>query len=109
MTKLGCWLGRRECSSRDHKDPVHERKLRASSFRVVENDSQRIPMAGSYAAYTMAQVDTVWPAGSLNRSVTDRENHSVTLLQSDDLGAGLHPRPLFRQHKLSAGEVLAWT
>ena len=83
-------------------------KLRSCSFGVMENDSKRMPLAGSDAAYTMAQVDTVWPARSLHRPVTDREDHAVSLLQSDDLCAGLHSRSLFRQDELPAGEFLTW-
>ena len=34
------------------------------------------------------------------------EDYPITLLQSDNLRAGLHARPLFGKHELPAGEIL---
>ena len=65
-------------------------------------------MAGTKPAYAVTQVHTVWPARALHRSMMHREDHPVSLLQFDDLRAGLHARPLFRQDELATGEVLAW-
>ena len=82
--------------------------LQLSSFRVVKDDSKRMPVTGLYAAHTVTQVDTIWSSCSLHGSVADRENHAVSLFQSDDLRAGLHAGALLRQNELAAGEILAW-
>jgi hypothetical protein len=74
----------------------------------VEDDSKRMPVAGTQPAYAVAEVDPIWPACPLHRSVMPGEDHAVSSPQLDNLCAGLHARPLFRQYELTPGEVLAW-
>jgi hypothetical protein len=67
-----------------------------------------MPVAGTQSAYTVAEVDAIRPACALHRSVMHGEDHAVSLLQLDNLRAGLHARPLLRQYELTPGEVLTW-
>jgi hypothetical protein len=43
----------------------------------------------------VAEVDPVRAARALNGTVMDRENHAISLIQSNRLRPRLHPRPLF--------------
>ena len=59
-------------------------------------------------ADAVSKVDTVDTPGSLDGTVADREDHTVTKTKRHDLGSRLHPWPLLGQHKLTAGEVCVW-
>ena len=53
----------------------------------------------------MSEVDPVYAASALNRTMVNGEDHSVALPQRHDLGARLHAGTLLGQHELAAGEV----
>ena len=54
----------------------------------------------------MSKVHAVDTTGSLDGTVADREDHTVTAMKRHDLGSRLHPRPLLGQHKLTARIIL---
>ena len=59
-------------------------------------------------ADAVSKVHAVDTPGSLDGTVADREDHTVTATKWHDLGSGLHPWPLLSQHKLTASEVCVW-
>ena len=75
------------------------------SLRVVEDDAERVAVAGAHAAHAVAHVDAVDAARALHRAVVHREDHRLALPQRHDLGARLHARALLGQHELAAGEI----
>ena len=66
-------------------------------------------MSAAQPADAMAHVDAVDTAGSLRRTVMNGEGYGIALVERHHLGPRLHARPLFRQHELTTGEVLAWS
>ena len=76
-----------------------------SSLAIME-DAKCIATVGMQSTYAMAQINPIGPACPLKGSVTHSEDHPVSLLQSDNLCAGLHARALFGKHELAAGEIL---
>lgn len=75
------------------------------SRRVVEDDADRVTIPRAHAADTMPEVDPIHPARALDRALMDGEDDRIPLPKGHDLGAGLHARPLFREHELAAREV----
>ena len=55
----------------------------------------------------MAKIHPICPLGSLDRTMTDREGHAITLLKGHHLSPRLHPRPLFGQDEFAPSKVLA--
>ncbi len=53
---------------------------------------------------TFNAMDALRPA---HRALVHRKDHRLPLFQRHNLRPRLHPRPLFRQHELAAGEILA--
>ena len=76
--------------------------------RVVEDDPDGVPHAGSDTAYTVSEVHAVFALRALHWPMMDCEGHSITLQKRYDLGAALHTRTLLGQDKLTACEALAW-
>src|SRR5215468_9007459 len=64
-----------------------------------------MPLAGTQAADTVTHVHTVCSTSSFNRPMMHCESDTVSLAQRHDFRAGLHPRSLLGEHKLSASEV----
>src|SRR6185437_14388637 len=96
---MACATDPRECGNA--APPV------ASSFRVVKNHSQRVPIPAAHTADAMPQIDSIHAARSLYGTIVDRENHCVPLLQRHDFGAGLHPGSLLGHDELTSGEITA--
>ena len=72
----------------------------------MKDDSKGMPFSTVQATDTVAQRDPVIATNAFDRSLIDSKDHRVALFQSYDLGARLHPRALFGQHKLAAGEIM---
>jgi hypothetical protein len=70
----------------------------------MEDDADGVAHSGADTADAMPEIDPALAA--LNGPIMDGERHGVALAQRNDLGAALHPRPLFGQHELTAREVL---
>src|SRR5262245_60656923 len=60
---------------------------RACSHGVVEDDTERIALAGAYPAHAMAQVDAIHAACALHRPMMDREDHAFSLAERHYLSA----------------------
>ena len=74
--------------------------------RVVEDDPDGVPHAGSDTAYTVSEVHAVFALRALHWPMMDCEGHSITLQKRYDLGAALHTRTLLGQYKLSASKIM---
>jgi hypothetical protein len=53
----------------------------------------------------MTHVDAICAPRASDRTVAYREDHALSLFESDDLGPRLHPRPLLGQDEFAAREV----
>ena len=78
-------------------------------FRVVKDHTDGVATTRSQAADAMSKVDTVDTACSLDGTVADREDHTVTVTKRHDLGSRLHLWALLGQDKLTAREVCIWS
>jgi hypothetical protein len=56
---------------------------RASSSRVVKNDTGSVAVARANTAHAMPQVYTVRTTRALHRAVMDRDHRSVALMQQN--------------------------
>lgn len=79
----------------------------AESFGIVKDDAERMPVAGTHTAHPMAQVDAIGSSSALHRSMVNREDDAIPLVERHDFGARLHTWPLFREHEFAAGEALS--
>src|SRR5580700_3693383 len=75
--------------------------------RIVEDDPDGVPHAGSNAAHAVAKIHAIVAPRSFHWAVMDCEGHSVTLPKWYNLRTALHTRPLFGQDELATCEVLA--
>src|SRR3954467_1984035 len=75
---------------------------------IVEDHAQGMAMAGVQPAHAVTQGHSIVAARALLRPAIDREYHCIALPERHYLGSRLHARALLDQHKLAAGEVLAW-
>ena len=80
-------------------------KLGLSS--VVEDDSERMPVARANATYTVAEVYTIDVLCTLDRTVMNCKDDPIALTKWYDDRPRLHARPLLRQHKFAASEISA--
>ncbi len=71
----------------------------------MENDPDRVALAGAHAADAVAHIDTVAALAPLNRPVVDGKGNRVSLLERNRLDPALHSGPLLGQYELAAGEV----
>jgi hypothetical protein len=72
---------------------------------VVENDAGCVALPRAQAANAVPQVDPVGAPRPLNRAMVHGKRYSIPLAQGYYLRSRLHPRTLFREHKLAAGEI----
>ena len=72
----------------------------------MEDDADGVAHSGTDTADAMPEIDPVVALTALNGPIMDGERYGIALAQRDDLGAALHPGPLFGQHELTAREVL---
>src|SRR5260370_12493767 len=72
---------------------------------IVEYDAERVTLARPQAADAVAHCHPVRSAGAFDRSMVDREDHRLALLQRHDFAPRLRPRPLFDEQELAAGKV----
>ena len=72
----------------------------------MEDDPERVALPRAQPADPVAHVDAIAAARPLHRAVVDREGERIALPQRDDLGPALHPRALFGEDELAAGEIL---
>ena len=77
-------------------------------FRVVKDNSNRVPHSGPDAADPVTKVHAVGSLRSPHWPIMDCEGYSITLLKWYDLGTTLHARPLFGQDELATRKVLSW-
>src|SRR5262245_58719211 len=75
------------------------------SFRVMEDDAERMPSPRPQAAYAVSHVDAVVPPRAPDRSLVHGEDHALPLAKGDDLDTRLHARPLLGQDELAPREV----
>src|SRR5262249_31209802 len=80
---------------------VHIERL----LRVVKDNADRMAHTAADAADAVAEIDPISAFRSLYRPVVYREGNRIAFTQRDYFGPALHPRTLFSQDKLSAGEV----
>jgi hypothetical protein len=76
-----------------------------SSFRIVEDDPQAMPLPRADTAHAMTQIDAIGALGALHGAVMDGEGDGIALTHGHHLGAALHPGTLFGQHELAAGKI----
>lgn len=72
----------------------------------MKNDAQGMAASRNKPADTVAQLHSIITARALHGSIVDGEYDTIALMQRDNNGTRLHPRPLFRHHEFSAGEIL---
>jgi hypothetical protein len=75
--------------------------------RIMKDDTNRVAAPGAETAYAVAQVHSIGSSGPLNRPMMNGKGNGIALRQRHNLGARLHPRPLFGQNKLAASKVFA--
>jgi hypothetical protein len=56
-------------------------------FGVVKDHAERVTMTGAQAAHAVTQIDSIPAAGAVNRSLADRENDRISLIERHDLDA----------------------
>src|SRR5262249_27323608 len=95
---------RRPRSFRERAPPRSCQRDR-SSFRIMEDHTHSVALAGTQPADAMPQIDAIDAARSLHRPVMHGEGDRVALLQPDHFGPRLHPWTLLGQDELSALEV----
>src|SRR6516225_1877718 len=96
-----------------HARPISPRTLAkddsttpaSCSGRIVKNDSQRIAVTRANAADAMAHVHAVAAARAPHGPMMHGKDHGLALSKRHDLSAGLHPRPLLREHEFAAAEI----
>jgi hypothetical protein len=74
----------------------------------MEDDAHCVPDSRPEAADSMPEIDSIYSARTLNRSMMNRECHGITLMKCHYFWPRLHARPLFRQNELSSREVSSW-
>ena len=73
----------------------------------MEDDSDRMPLAGSHLAYAMPESHAILAARSLNRPGVDGEYDGIPFAQGDHRRSRLHPWTLFGKHEFASHEILA--
>src|SRR5215469_10124755 len=79
--------------------------LTAMLCGVVKDDAEREARARAQSADAVAHRHPVEAARAANRTVVDREDHRIALLQRHDLAFRLTARALLDEQKLAAGEI----
>ncbi len=59
-------------------------------FGIMEDDSERMPLARAQSAHAVAEVDPVRSSLSLYRAVMHGESHGITLSQGNNFRPRLH-------------------
>jgi len=72
---------------------------------VVEDDSNGVSLARAKAAHTVPKVDAIGPTRPLDRPMTHRERHRITLAERNHFWPRLHSRPLLGEDELTAHEI----
>src|SRR5262245_27151935 len=65
-------------------------------------------MTGPQSAHAVSKVHAIDTPCALDRTVADREGHTITTTKRHDLRSGLHSWPLLGQDELPTGEVFIW-
>jgi hypothetical protein len=73
----------------------------------VEDDADRMALAGTYQAHAMAQVDAIHATHALYWPMMDREDDAVSLSEWHNHSARLLARSLLREHEFAAREVVS--
>jgi hypothetical protein len=77
------------------------------SLGIVEDDAERVALAGADPADTVAHGDAIHTTRSLYRPMMDREHHAVSLTEWHHLGARLPARSLLGEHELAPERRMA--
>ena len=96
------WAVRAFSDGRFERTPTVICKL---SLRVVKNDPEGMPPARTQSTHPVPHVDPIHAPRALNRSMMDREDHTLTLAQRDDLDARLHAWALLGEDEFTAREI----
>ena len=81
------------------------RRLGVESFGIMENDPDRVSVARTHAADTVAHGDPIGPTRPMHRSMMNWEDHAFTLPKRYNLGTRLQARALLSEYELSAREI----
>jgi hypothetical protein len=71
----------------------------------VKDDSNGVSLARAKPAHTVPKVDAIGPARPLDRPMTHRERHRITLAERNHFWPRLHSRPLLGEDELTAHEI----
>jgi len=71
----------------------------------VKDDSHGVTLPRAKPAHTVAKVDAIGPARPLDRPMTHRERHRITLAERNHFWPRLHSRPLLGEDELTAREI----
>src|SRR5919109_1118137 len=82
---------------------------RTHSFRVMEDDAERDPLAGVDRRHSVAHARAVVAAGALDGALPGGEDDERSPLELDHMSPRLRARSLLEQDELAALEVLART
>src|SRR5438105_7118068 len=88
-----------------NRSAVKRLALTSRLLGVVEDHTDGMAMAGAEPADTVPQVNAVKPARPLHRAMMHSKGDRIALAEWHHLGARLHARALFGQHKFAAGEI----
>jgi len=77
-----------------------------ASSGIVEDDPERMAMAGAQRADAVAEIDAIGAAHALHRPAVDREHHRIAFLQRHHRRARLHSRALLGQHEFAPFKIL---
>ena len=84
----------RRTPSTPFQAPVRRATIRALS-RVVEDNPDGVPHAGSNTAHAVAEIYAIVALRPLYRTVMDGKGYGITLPKWHNLRRALHARPLF--------------
>ena len=74
----------------------------------MEDNTKGVAAAAANFADAVAQVKSIRPARSANRTVMDGKDDGVSLMESNYRSARLHTRALLGKHEFAPGEIAIW-
>jgi hypothetical protein len=74
----------------------------------VEDNPEGITAARVHATYTVLHVDAIRASRAPRWPMANREDHTLSLAQANDLDPRLHARALLGEYELAACKINAW-
>jgi hypothetical protein len=71
----------------------------------VEDNAQRMPLAGTEAAYAMTHIHPVEPFCAVDWPVMNWKDHAISLIEGYNFGTRLHTRTLLGENEFASGKV----